>query len=74
MNKNEQLKIVQSHVAQLSEHFDNVQIFCTKTIEDGTINIQYGSGNWFARYGHIKWWLHQEEIDTQSKPEEDDVL
>ncbi len=61
MSEERDLKIVQSHCAQLAEHFDNVQIFVTKMGEDGTVNCHYGSGNWFARYGQIKYWVKKEE-------------
>lgn len=54
-------RIVKSHVAQLSEHFDSVQIVCTKQHEGGTIVVPYGEGNWFARYGSVKEWVVKRE-------------
>ena len=53
--------IVASHVAQLAEHFDTVQVFCTRTAEGVTFHMNHGSGNWFARYGHVKLWVMSDE-------------
>lgn len=55
---------VKEAVAVLIEHFDAVQVFCTRDESgelDGTVNIVWGGGNWFARYGHVKHWIAQEE-------------
>lgn len=55
---------VQMHVNQLMEHFDTVQIFTTRVeqgTEGGTVNVNLGAGNWFARYGHVRMWLKREE-------------
>lgn len=54
----------------LAEHFDTVQIFCTRHEGgnvDGTINVHWGAGNYFARYGQIKQWMVSEEEDTRSR-------
>lgn len=54
---------VQQAVDMLAEHFDAVQIFCTR-VEDGgggTVNINLGAGNFFARYGHVKAWTLRQE-------------
>lgn len=63
----EQLAIVKSAVARLSEHFETVQIFCTKLNDSGkgTTHVQWGSGNWFARYGQVKTWSEKEEEDLR---------
>lgn len=56
----EELGLIQKHVDALGEHFETVQIFCTRhdaAIEDGTISVVLGSGNWFARYGVVREWL-----------------
>lgn len=48
----------------LGEHFDSVQILCTRYKggdDGGTVNISRGTGNWFARYGQMKEWLIREE-------------
>lgn len=56
-------EIIQSHVAQLMEHFDTVQIFCTRHSEEleGTVRVQWGGGNYYARYGQVNKWLIEEE-------------
>jgi hypothetical protein len=54
------LALLKTHTAALSEHFDSVQIFVTRRNPEGTgtVNARWGSGDWFARYGHVKWWLN----------------
>ena len=47
--------------ADLGEYFDAVEIFATRHEEDGTVNVNWGSGNWFARYGQIRAWIVKEE-------------
>lgn len=37
------------HAVQLMEHFDSVQIICTKHAPDGTATYRSGDGNWYAR-------------------------
>ena len=55
------LALVRSHANRLSEHFDTVQIFVTRASPcGGTINVQLGSGNWFARYGQVQAWVRQQ--------------
>jgi hypothetical protein len=60
------LKILQSHVSQLAEYFDSVQIFCTVKKEEETLSFFDGSGNWFSRYGQITAWIKTEEKDFDS--------
>lgn len=48
--------------ASLGEHFDTVQIFVTRyDPESGTTNINWGSGDYFARLGKVRHWLLKEE-------------
>lgn len=66
--RNIDLDIVKRHCADLGEHFDSVQIFATRLKDEGdkgTVHVQYGSGNWFARYGHIRHWLITEDEDAR---------
>ena len=45
---------IEAALATLVEHFDTVQIFCTRhEAPEGTIQIMRGRGNWFARYGQL---------------------
>lgn len=66
-NENAELERIKRVVAELGEHYDTVQVFATRheagTL-DGTINVQFGAGNWFARYGQVARWLaKQDEIE-----------
>lgn len=64
---------IQKCIDQLSEHFDSVQVFCTRHemgTDDGTINCTQGQGNWFARYGQIRAWVvRMEESDREQMRE-----
>ena len=50
--------VIQKHVALLTEHFDTVHVFVTKHVNnsEGTVQLNHGSGNYFARYGQIVVW------------------
>lgn len=54
-------KRLEAALQALSEHFDAVQIFATITDPDGTRTHEVGSGNWYARYGHVKEWVVKQE-------------
>lgn len=54
----------------LGEHYDTVQIFVTRhesETEDsgGTMNANYGVGNWFARYGFVRDWCVRQDEQTR---------
>lgn len=69
------LALVKRHVEELGEHFDAIQIFASRyepALEDGTVNVQMGTGNWFARYGHVRDWLIKEEEATRLKVRKDE--
>lgn len=54
------IELVREHLNKLGEHYDSVQIFCTRhepATEGGTITVQMGTGSWYARYGHVQEWL-----------------
>lgn len=61
MNTEEtELGLVEKHVNQLAEHFDTVQIFTTRHdagVEDGTVTVNMGAGNWYARFGQVMEWV-----------------
>lgn len=61
--KNDDLGMLKQHVQDLMGKFDAVHIFATRHTPDegGTVNCQFGNGNWFARYGQIKEWTIYEE-------------
>lgn len=45
----------------LMEHFDSVQIFCTRHEGDGTVRISEGAGNYYARFGQVEEWMIREK-------------
>lgn len=69
---NDDVEIIRKAVDQLGEHFDSVQIFCTRHEgAEGTGRYAIGGGNWFARYGQIVYWLHQQQEDARQEARED---
>lgn len=67
MNSEDQdMDIIKKACQELGEHFDSVQIFVTRHEAgecNGTICINYGSGNSMARYGQVKdWTVKQDEF------------
>lgn len=63
-DKNKDLERVREACDSLIEHFDTVMIFTTRHESgelDGTVNVRYGLGNWFARKGQIEDWLLKED-------------
>jgi hypothetical protein len=57
---------IQDALNVLCEHFDAVHIFASRhepETEDGTVSVQKGVGNWYARYGQItEWMVKQDEF------------
>lgn len=51
MTDREAEKWLEAKTADLTEHFDAVQILATYTDQDGTHCVKRGSGNWYARQG-----------------------
>jgi hypothetical protein len=66
------MDLLKKYVAQLGEFFDSVHIFATRAVNDGTINCQYGSGNWFARYGQVRAWALKEDQGFRNMAPADD--
>lgn len=59
----------------LIEHFDTVQIFVTRhepEQEGGTVNVAYGEGNWFARYGFICDYMIRQDEHTRRRIQPED--
>lgn len=61
---------IKKAATDLGEYFDTVQIFATRhqseTEDDtGTVNLNYGVGNWFARLGFVKDWLIRQDEYTR---------
>jgi hypothetical protein len=62
------MELVKKACQTLMEHFDSVQIFVTRHEpyeSEGTVNISYGDGNWFTRYGQVKEWTIKTEERTK---------
>ncbi|MGP1665752.1 MAG: hypothetical protein ACTS5I_07570 [Rhodanobacter sp.] len=60
----------------LSEHFDSCQIFVTRHESgtlDGTVNVNLGVGNWYARYGQVHEWLIKQDEMARVKARRDDA-
>lgn len=61
--REEREAILDNHVQQLGEHFDNVQIFVS-TVADGgdfTVCVSRGAGNWHARVNQAREFVLCEE-------------
>ncbi len=64
------MAMLEQHANQLAEHFDSVQIFVTRHEageSDGTVNANFGTGNWFTRFGQISTYLTK--ADERSRKE-----
>lgn len=76
MTKDEDLASVQKAIDELSEHFDSVHIFCTRYEgpDIGTVQVNRGTGNWYARSGQIQEWLikNAEESRVTVRPDNPD--
>ncbi len=75
--KDREIALIDSHVAQLMEHFDSVQILATRTKSDGTtIGVTRGRGNWYSRVGYAREWLLRDDeynrINVREENEDDD--
>ena len=59
--RDDDMKMLGSHVSRLCEHFDTVQIFVTRHQGGSSMTANRGGGNWYARFGQVRQWLIQEE-------------
>lgn len=63
--RDKDVEMLKKHLHELGEHFETVHIFLTKhepVIDEGTVTLQMGVGNWYARYGQItEWKIKQDE-------------
>lgn len=71
--KSADMVLARKHVDALGEHFDSVQIFLTRKSGelDGTVHFHLGSGNYFARCGHVRTWLIQQDEQARIDVRED---
>lgn len=69
---NYDMKRIEKAIDELRLHFDTVQIFCTRVailpdVGETTQTMHNGSGNYYARYGQVKSFIHDEEMDYITK-------
>lgn len=63
--------LIDGAVAGLSEHFDSVQVVCTRSETDGSWSMYMkGAGNYFARVGSVREWLLRDEEGTRKNVQE----
>lgn len=70
------LDMVRDACNKLGEHFDSVVILTTRYEhgDDGnTVNINYGTGNWFSRYGQCREYLIKCEERTRIQVQKDEA-
>lgn len=65
-----EVDLLKNATLNLGEHFETVQIFVTRhqseTEDDtGTVNLNYGIGNWFVRIGFVKDWVIRQDEWTR---------
>lgn len=66
MSEEEEMEFLGKHCREIGEHFDTVQIFVSRYDSDiGTVNLVYGAGNWFARYGQVVDWQVKKSEQTR---------
>lgn len=62
-------KIIASHAVQLGEHFDSVQIICTRY--DGVSGQSYKAsaqyGNWYTNYGAAREWVAEKDQELRDR-------
>jgi hypothetical protein len=63
--KDNEIEIIERHVAAMMEHFDSCQVICTRTVNRSTELVQAGGGNWYARTGAVREWMYRNDIQTQ---------
>jgi len=68
-HKDRDIKLLKDACEILRQHFDTVQILCTRYESDliGTFRVHWGSGNFYARYGNARLWCDSEQIDDSKK-------
>jgi hypothetical protein len=50
---------------ELGEHFDSVQIVCSRKSGDTTTRFQASSGNIYACEGSVREWLKVQDLDLK---------
>jgi hypothetical protein len=69
----QELARIKIAAATLKEHFDTVQIYCTKDEgNSGTARFTWGLGDYFARFGVTKLWVDSQSLEDYSNLDEDE--
>lgn len=78
-DKDEDLQRVKQACETLGEFFDTVQIFATRFQpgEDddpsaGTVNLNWGSGNYFARSGQVREWIVKQDARAKKDVQQEE--
>jgi hypothetical protein len=60
--------ILRQVASRLAEHYDTVQIFCTRhePTEAGTVAVSFGYGNSYARLGQVREWCGNMKAPTKT--------
>jgi hypothetical protein len=69
-DQEEDLARLKNATTLLMEHFHTVHIFCTRHVDDdtGTVAVQFGGGNWYARRAQIgDWVLRQDALAAEGE-------
>ena len=56
-----ELARIRKHVDEMGEHWENVQVFCSRFEGDDTQILHLGKGNLHARVGQVAAWVIREE-------------
>lgn len=76
MTNEEELKLVEKTATDLAEHFDSVQIFASRhepALESGTVTLNVGLGNFYARYGQVREWITMQDERERMKARKEEV-
>lgn len=67
-------KLVEKAAMSIGEHVDTIQIFVTRQAEgsEATKRFSYGSGNFYARLGHVHEWLVIQEEHARAYARRED--
>lgn len=73
--KDEDVERVRKACEALGENYDSVQIFVTRHEPgelDGTVNLNWGAGNYFTRSGQVREWLVKQDERAREEVRERD--
>lgn len=66
MTQPEAQRLLKACIAQLSEHFDGVQVMASWQSREGTHFGAEGSGNWYLRQGMARMWVERDQAETNA--------